>query len=43
MAGGLWLDSNIWGGGSSGRMTACVIAFVINIAAKLAGKKLKKN
>ena len=27
---GLWLDSNIWGGGSSGRMTACVIAFVIN-------------
>ena len=21
---GLWLDSNIWGGGSSGRMTACV-------------------
>ena len=29
---GLWLDSNIWGGGSSGRMTACVIAFVINYA-----------
>ena len=27
---GLWLDQNIWGGGSSGRMTACVIAFVIN-------------
>ena len=27
---GLWLGSNIWGGGSSGRMTACVIAFVIN-------------
>ena len=27
---GLWLKSNIWGGGSSGRMTACVIAFVIN-------------
>ena len=27
---GLWLDSNSWGGGSSGRMTACVIAFVIN-------------
>ena len=27
---GLWLDANIWGGGSSGRMTACVIAFVIN-------------
>ena len=27
---GLWLDSNIWGGGSSGRMTACVIAFDIN-------------
>ena len=27
---GLWLDSNIWGGGSSGRITACVIAFVIN-------------
>lgn len=27
---GLWLDSNIWGGGGSGRMTACVIAFVIN-------------
>ena len=27
---GLWLDSNIWGSGSSGRMTACVIAFVIN-------------
>ena len=27
---GLWLDSNIWGGGSSGRMTACVIACVIN-------------
>ena len=27
---GLWLDRNIWGGGSSGRMTACVIAFVIN-------------
>ena len=27
---GLWLDHNIWGGGSSGRMTACVIAFVIN-------------
>ena len=27
---GLWLDSTIWGGGSSGRMTACVIAFVIN-------------
>ena len=26
---GLWLDQNIWGGGSSGRMTACVIAFVI--------------
>ncbi len=29
---GLWLKSNIWGGGSSGRMTACVIAFVINYA-----------
>ena len=29
---GLWLDQNIWGGGSSGRMTACVIAFVINYA-----------
>ena len=29
---GLWLDSNIWGGGSSGRMTACVIAFGINYA-----------
>ena len=27
---GLWLDQNIWGGGSSGRMTASVIAFVIN-------------
>ena len=27
---GLWLDQNIWGGGSSGRMTACVIALVIN-------------
>ena len=27
---GLWLDQNIWGGGSSGRMTACVIACVIN-------------
>ena len=27
---GLWLDQNIWGGGSSGRRTACVIAFVIN-------------
>ena len=27
---GLWLDQTIWGGGSSGRMTACVIAFVIN-------------
>ena len=27
---GLWLDQNIWGGGSSGRMTACVFAFVIN-------------
>lgn len=27
---GLWLDQNIWGGGGSGRMTACVIAFVIN-------------
>ena len=27
---GLWLDQNIWGGGSSGHMTACVIAFVIN-------------
>ena len=27
---GLWLDQNIWGGGSSGRKTACVIAFVIN-------------
>ena len=27
---GLWLDQNIWGGGSSGRMTACVIDFVIN-------------
>ena len=27
---GLWLDQNIWGGCSSGRMTACVIAFVIN-------------
>ena len=27
---GLWLDQNIWGGGRSGRMTACVIAFVIN-------------
>ena len=27
---GLWLDQNIWGGGSSGRMTACVISFVIN-------------
>ena len=27
---GLWLDQNIWGGGSSGRMTACVIAFVSN-------------
>ena len=27
---GLWLDQNIWGGGSSGRMTSCVIAFVIN-------------
>ena len=27
---GLWLDQNIWGGGSSGRMTACVIAVVIN-------------
>ena len=27
---GLWLDSNIWGGGSSARMPACVIAFVIN-------------
>ena len=27
---GLWLDQNIWGGGSSGRMTACVIPFVIN-------------
>ncbi len=27
---GLWLDSNIWGAGSRGRMTACVVAFVIN-------------
>ena len=27
---GLWFGQNIWGGGSSGRMTACVIAFVIN-------------
>ena len=29
---GLWLDQNIWGGGSSGRMTACVTAFVINFS-----------
>ena len=28
---GMWFDNNIWGGGS-GRMTACVVAFVINYA-----------
>lgn len=27
---GLWLDNNIWGSSSSGRMTACVVAFVLN-------------
>ncbi len=28
---GLWFDNNIWGSGN-GRMTACVVAFVINYA-----------
>ena len=29
---GMWFDNNIWGGGSGGRITACVVAFVINYA-----------
>ena len=28
---GMWFDNNIWGS-SSGRMTACIVAFVINYA-----------
>ena len=26
------MDNNIWGGGSGGRLTACIVAFVINYA-----------
>ena len=29
---GMWFDNNIWGGGSGGRLTACIVAFVINYA-----------
>ena len=29
---GMWFDTNIWGGGSGGRLTACIVAFVINYA-----------
>ena len=40
---GKWFNNNIWASFSDPRMAACVIAFVINIAAKLAGKKLKNR
>lgn len=29
---GLWLDYNVWGGNSAGRLTATVVAFTINYA-----------